>query len=394
MFLSIRTAVIVLILLQSVVQSSVKAQSVLPSKPNLNVVYTADLMANTSGGRETGLRYMDNLDVILSSKWNDVSFLVYGLANQGRSIVELAGDIQAISNIDAETSWRLYEAWANVPLKSLKSSLLIGLYDLNSEFDVSNTGSLFLNSSHGMGPEFAFSGTTGPSIFPLTSVGARVKINPVGGLTIKGAILDAIPSNPDQTSGTKISWDEDEGVLMVGEISLVKGENSSKTLDRGVETASPYRLVVGIWQYSKKRTGWNGEHELDAGIYAVVEAKLFSERNESRQGLAAFVRIGAVNQDINRFKNYFGTGLTYRGILPSRPQDALGVALSLPINSETFLNSVNEHYGDETITELTYQWKVSDFLSLQFDAQYIANPNAEPGLEDAMIVGLRSILNF
>jgi porin len=49
----------------------------------------------------------------------------------------------------------------------------IGLYDLNSEFDVIEAAALFLNPSHGIGPDFAQSGRNGPSIFPVTSLAIR-----------------------------------------------------------------------------------------------------------------------------------------------------------------------------------------------------------------------------
>ena len=118
-----------------------------------------------------------------------ISPFAYGLANHGGSISELTGDIQSVSNIEAENSWRLYEVWANVPIKTLNGSLLVGLYDLNSEFDVINTGGLFLNSSHGIGPDFSSSGVTGPSIFPYTSLAVRFKVNFMQGFTSKEPYL-------------------------------------------------------------------------------------------------------------------------------------------------------------------------------------------------------------
>ncbi|MGB0348201.1 MAG: carbohydrate porin [Balneolaceae bacterium] len=44
--------------------------------------------------------------------------------------------------------------------------------------------------------------------------------------------------------------------------------------------------------------------------------------------------------------------------------------------------------------ELTYLWKINKNLSLQFDAQYIANPNQAINLDDAIIVGLRTAIGF
>lgn len=80
------------------------------------ITYTADIFSNTHGGNETGIRYMDNVDLEVSFDtdeglgWGSTEFYIYGLANQGGSISQLAGDIQGVSNIESETSWRIYEA--------------------------------------------------------------------------------------------------------------------------------------------------------------------------------------------------------------------------------------------------------------------------------------------
>ena len=70
---------------------------------------------------------------------------------------------------------KLYEAWFEQTLFDDRLSFKAGLYDLNTEFDVVETAGLFINSSHGIGPDFSQSGVNGPSIFPTTSLGIRVK---------------------------------------------------------------------------------------------------------------------------------------------------------------------------------------------------------------------------
>lgn len=354
--------------------------------------FTSDIFANVHGGLETGVRYMDNIDVEVGFEAKGFSFYVYGLGNQGKSISEMVGDVQVASNIDTENSWRLYEAWTHKILPSINSSILVGLYDLNSEFDVVNTGGLFLNSSHGIGPDFSSSGTTGPSIFPLTSLSARLKINPIKGVSLKFAVLDGVPSNPNNTSGTSVLLRESEGALLISEISFTKfGNQSEKLLDRGVNENTPFRLVFGGWKYTQERVGWLGELESDHGIYAIGELSFAN-------GFSFYGRTGATNRDINRYNYYLGAGLNYSGLIKNRPNDILGLAISLPINSDDFIfvegRNGNDFSENETNIELTYLWVVSDYVSFQFDTQYIQNPNQAPGIEDAFIVGLRSVLGF
>ena len=349
-------------------------------------VYTADIHSNIAGGSETGTRYLDNIDVNVSFDIEDFSFFVYGLGNQGRSISALSGDIQTLSNIEAENSWRLYEAWVQRSFKEINSSLLVGLYDLNSEFDVINTGQLFLNSSHGIGPDFSSSGITGPSIFPLTSLSVRLKVNPTPGLIFKVAILDGIPSEPGNTRGTTVKLGDGEGALLVSELSITK-----PSLKRGVVAGSPYRIALGAWKYTQERTGWQGEQQSDHGFYVLAEA----EFNES---LSGFTRFGMTNHKINRFHSYIGAGINYLGLLENRPLDKIGVAFALPLNSTSF-KDVQESFGNdysesELNVELTYLTKISKHFSFQLDTQYIKNPNLSPDIDDALVLGVRSVLSF
>ena len=93
-------------------------------------------------------------------------------------------------------------------------SILAGLYDLNSEFDVIENAGLFLNSSHGIGADFAQSGENGPSIFPSTSLTARLKIQPFKHFYIQAAALDGIPGNPDVDHGTHVHLGDGDGTLL------------------------------------------------------------------------------------------------------------------------------------------------------------------------------------
>ncbi len=376
------------------VPNSLLAQEKNPFFQNVETgfTYSGDIFANVNGGLETGLRYMDNIDVEVGFEAKGLSFYIYGLGNQGKSISEIVGDIQVISNIDTDNSWRIYEAWFLKKLPKINSSLLMGLYDLNSEFDVINGGGLFLNSSHGIGPDFSSSGITGPSIFPLTSLSARLKINPIQGVSIKFAVLDAVPSNPDNTLGTSIYLRDSEGALFISEISMTKfGSNSESYLNRGINEETPFRLVFGGWKYTQERSGWLGEIESDHGVYAIGELSF-------ENGLSLFGRTGAANRDINRFNYYLGAGLTYSGFIKNRERDMLGLSISLPINSDDFVlveeRNGNNFAENETNVELTYLWVVSDQVSFQFDTQYIQHPNQAPNINDAFVIGLRSVFGF
>lgn len=373
------------------------------------ITYTADIFSNLDGGRETGLRFMDNLDLEVRFDtdaglgWGSTEFYIYGLANQGGSISASAGDIQGVNNIEAETSWRIYEFWLQKYIYGIRTSILAGLYDLNSEFDVINTASLFINSSHGIGAEYALSGVLGPSIFPYTSIGIRLKSNPFKGLVVKAAALDGIPSNPENTDGTKIFFRERDGLLFAGEIAYYPtGEGSiartrtgriRRILSRGVGENSCCKIAVGGWLYTRKRTGWDSSSYRDKGVYAFAEYRLFEEKEDPIQGLSAFARFGLANEKINRLKSYLGGGFVYTGLLENRPRDQLGIAMALPVNSNRFETiQVRAGIGLESYEmniETTYRLQVKNFSFIQLDLQYIVNPSMLEQRENALVTGVR-----
>jgi len=176
----------------------------------LQLTYTGEVMGNVSGGVRRGTRYLDNLDFVFETDmeklvgWTGAQVHVYGLYNNGKSISDLAGDTQAVSNIEAGTqAFRLYEAWIDQKIGD-RLSVKAGLYDLNSEFDALDAAGLFVSSPHGIGTDFAQSGQNGPSIFPSTSLAARVQWAPAEGWVVRAAVLDGVPGDPDHPGRTAV----------------------------------------------------------------------------------------------------------------------------------------------------------------------------------------------
>lgn len=143
---------------------------------SFDLVYTGEVMGAVSGGLKDDMGYLDNLDIILNydkrnSDGNGWSGVLYLLYNNGYDPSEDIGDVQTTSNIETYDTTRVFEAWVQRHYGA--HNLLFGLFDVNSEFDVIDTAQLFLNSSHGIGPDFSQAGDNGPSIFPSTSLAFR-----------------------------------------------------------------------------------------------------------------------------------------------------------------------------------------------------------------------------
>ena len=95
--------------------------------------------------------------------------------SHGNSISARVGDLQGVSNLEAAPEWRLHEAWLQRQVFLPGLSLLVGVYDVNSEFDVIPAAAGFLNSAFGFGSEYSASSPGGPSTYPSTGLAARFR---------------------------------------------------------------------------------------------------------------------------------------------------------------------------------------------------------------------------
>lgn len=363
---------------------------------SFEAIYTRDITRNVSGGIKRKTEYLDNWDLTLSFDaekligWDGATFYFYVLGNHGANpSANNVGDSQVFSNIESPDTWKLYEAWYEQQFFGDRLSLKMGLYDVNSEFDVIDTAGLFLNSSHGIGPDFSQSGKNGPSIFPTTSPGARLFASLTDRLYFQFVMLDGVPGIPDRLSGTHVDFDDDDGALLVAE---------SGFLNNGAN-ANPYtKLALGTWYYTadsvENASGDPIAARNNRGLYLFAERSIYQEPDHPEQGLAVFARYGIADSRINQFDRYFGSGIVYTGLFPGRDLDKLGLAVAVAINSDEYRQSGSSIDSEETAWELSYRAQITPWLAIQPDIQYIINPGTDASLDDATVVTTRFELTF
>ncbi|NQD35496.1 carbohydrate porin [Permianibacter sp. IMCC34836] len=352
------------------------------------LVYTGESFRNLSGGLQEDSGYLGNLDATM--EWRELSWFgdggtafIYVLGNHGDSPSEVIGDAQTYSNIDAPQALKLYELWYEQPFADGAASWKFGLIDLNSEFDVVEAAGLFQNSSFGIGPDFSQSGENGPSIFPTTSLGARLHWGFAGGVYGACILLDGVPGDPDNPRGTHIKLESDDGLLSTCEVGW---EDKS---DEGQIS----KLNLGLWRYSEPVARLDGSgDENNNGWYVAASHRLWHDWH-SASALHGFVRLGFANDEVNAFARYRGAGLQWVGVLASDDSDALGIAIAQVENGSPFLRAAAADGVDlertETAIELSYRFVVTEWLALQPSIQRIHQPGMDPNLDDATAISLR-----
>ncbi len=353
----------------------------------VSAVYTADIRGNLDGGVKRGSRYLDNLDLQVAIDadrlvgWHGARMFLYGIYDNGVSISRLVGDVQTISNIETKVrAARLFEAWIEQDVGG-NGSIKAGIYNLNSEFDTTQSGGLFLLSSHGIGADISQTGRNGPSIFPITSLAVRGELKLGENWLARVAILDGVPGDPIHPRRTAIKVSAQDGALVIGEVNYLRGGT---------------KAAIGAWGYTARfdalptsDTSGRG----NTGAYVFAEHRFLGTRADDAVGLAGWLRFGVADTRYNPVASYLGGGLVYTGITPGRSDDQVGLSFA----SANFGDRYNRSRtladrpaaNRELVIEAVYNAVLAPWLSMQPDVQYVVDPGGSPELADALVIGLR-----
>jgi porin len=330
---------------------------------------------------------------------------VFALGTHGGAPSDLVGDVQGVSNLEASAAVRLEEAWLQQNLLHNRLSWLVGRYDLNTEFYRLQSGALFVNSSFGIGPEFALSGVAGPSIFPNTAVGTRVDIKPSPNVVWRAAVLDGMPV--DRPGGGIRLFAPGDGVLLVGEVALLSRPDTVSVprhrrfqIGRGSARSYTGKLALGGWYYTAHfpdlvdalSSGEPIPHQGSGGAYLIADQTVWSPRRGRPGTLTVFAQLGLGDGRVNQIGSYLGGGLTFTAPLPSRADDELGLAVAAARNGSHYQRAqtaVGLSVAGETTVELTYLAQLRSWLALQPDVQYVIHPAGTQSQRNATVLGLR-----
>ena len=294
----------------------------------------------------------------------------------GESLSARLGDIQTSDNIEALPVTRLFEAWVQKSFGTGDRTLSfrVGLLDYNADFDSTETASLFVNSSHGIGPDISKSGRNGPSIFPVSALGARFAWLPSKRWTVRAGVYDGVagdPAHPRRFATARLA--RSDGALIAAQVDYQLSEGA--------------RIEAGIWHYTATTVfALDPARAAHAqGFYTSVDGALMPGDR-----LRGWLRAGVADGRVQPVRSYIGGGLVLQP-WTSRPDDRIGLSIASAEVSDAGTMSTDRR-GAETTVEATYQLKVSERLALQPDLQYVHWPSGNPSALDALAIGLRVVL--
>jgi porin len=296
-----------------------------------------------------------------------------------------------ISNIAGFNTLRMDELWFQQNLLDERISVRLGQIRADSEFVISESGLLFLNATLGF-PAFMYTNLPdGGPVYPMGTLGIRLALTPVQWFAFQTAIFEGnkFPQNLNR-HGFRDRLNQKFGYFWINEAKLVWfGSEDSSGL--------PGTFKVGAWFHTAKFANPNDGELLDGnyGFYFIVDQMLYRHTDH---GLNWFARVGFEPKDQNFIGFYFDTGLTYKGLIPSRDDDTICIAFvyaQLTRSAQhAFRGAGSTAAGAEMALEFTYQAQVTKWLTVQPDIQFIVNPGGTQDLNNALIIGARAVITF
>ena len=348
----------------------------------LEVRDTAEGWRNLQGGVAVGDSTLNKLQASFrfdgaAIGWRGFSAYAQVFKTNAQSLsAGRSGDVQTASNIEAPGVERLMELWVSQAFgdPDAAGSLLVrgGVVDLNRTFDSIDPAGLFLNSSHGIGPDLSHSGPSGPSIFPVGGLAAQADWRPAARLALHGGIFaEPDPQRQDRFVDAAPS-------RRYGAVGIVQADFA---------VTPEVQASLGAWRYTAAQASLADPGRRlrpRPGVYGFVQGptRLPGAPN-------GWIRIGLADRRLQDVAGYLGGGLVWQGLLPGRRADSFGLAVAHAVIGGPARDAGGGLPAAETSFEATYSLALGRRIHLQPDLQHIRHPAGAPGLRSATLVGLR-----
>lgn len=319
------------------------------------------------------------IDLNRLTSWPGADVLLHVKGQYDRNLND---DVGALSNPidDADFDAPIYvdELWLQQAFLDDRLRFRLGFFEQQTLFD----RNAFANSED---RQFLATFLDNNPLVPLPNgLGAFALIAPVPWLEIALGAGDA--DNVPRQAGFDTAFDGVDSVTGYLELTF-----RAPWSDRGLPGS--YRLGGFVDGRAREDFRSGRGHRGHAGAYLSFDQVAFVEQPEGRQGLGLFARAGYADRSVNRLAWFWSLGLQYRGALPRRDADELGLGAFQAIGSGVYRDEIDPRFERETGVELYYRAAALSWLAVTPSFQYIVDPGAR-GTDDAVVLTLRLRVSF
>ena len=368
-----------------------------------NFYYVSDMLANVTGGKEQtqagwgAIRGAMDVDFGKFTADKGLTFHITGLWQFGVNLGAKVGMIANPSSLVSAHQTRLDSWWFQQTLFDNRLYFRVGQIGAQDFYGVPEYGASFVAEPIGYALG-NLSSNTYESFAPAATPAAEIRIVPSKYFYIKGAIF-AGNRNPYQQDTNGFHFAIRNSGVGVSEVGF------SIDPSRGSDSPAMGKTYPGLYRVGAVYNGGNFT-DLVTGrrvsgnylIYFMASQAVFRPEAGSDRGLDGFFTYDWSPQDVDRVNTQTTTGLRYRGLIPRRARDTLGIGF--------IYSGVSDHYneslilqglpglGSEKVVELNYLVQVTPWWVVQPVFQHYVNVGGNSHLGNASILGLRTIITF
>jgi porin len=352
------------------------------------------------GALRDGTKSVSHLDIKLKMDfdkafgWEGGSGMINIIRDAGHGLnAQHVGSFLGVTNLEVPfpITTRLFHAWVQQSLWDERLQVLVGIYPVDSEFQVVDSAGVFVKPEYGPSGDFAL--TRGPSIFNSAAFGFRTKLQSADKtLYAQWALMDGIPNDPNHPKRTRIRFAKGDGAFNMAEVGWLPEAGNDQFKGHA-------KLAFGLWGYTVREDDQldvaNGvaspRNRRQHGGYLLGERTLL--RMDEDRFLSAFARYAWTDGDSSPLRSALNLGIHVKGAFAARPDDILGLAWSRAGTSlrwraaQAVGGTATDHA--ETALELTYKYNVTPWFAIQPNYQRIINPGAIDGVPSSRILGAR-----
>jgi porin len=296
-----------------------------------------------------------------------------------------------LDNGDDDGATRLVNLAIGKQLFDNDAEVVLGRLVTGEEFATLRLACTSLNQGICGNPIAAAQSISFPT-FPFGVWGGHFKVKPGDSWSAQIGSYLVFPSFRDPSyHGTNFSAPEGSGALTLAEVQYLTAQRVPGSL--------PGRIKLGGYFDTEELTNVETKTPVrgTGGVYLMGQQMLFSSGksgtvSETDVGLSGWLSLSWAPPNRNRVSSMVAGGLSYQGILPSRPWDGLAF-IAAYANYSSDLRDGQRARGEplqhgEVILELNYRWSLASWLWLQPDIQGVIQPQGRSDIPDAIAVGI------
>ena len=321
--------------------------------------YLTEMVGNPTGGKARGFTYTGsfglnlNIDFDKALNWNGLSLYTSMAWRTGTSLSKTKiGNQFPVQELYGGQTVKLNELYLHESLFEDSLALKVGRLNGCNDFLISPLYCQFLNLAF-CGNPVSILYNTAFTDYPFAQWGAYVHFRPHSDILIKGGIYNGNTEvNRNKYHGLNFTFSSTNGVIWIAEADIL---NNSDTY--------PGSYRAGFFYQTANTVIFSGGVGGDPGYYFQIDQTIYP-------GITPFLAMIFQPRDRNLLPLFLSSGTVFKGILSSRPNDAL----SLGFAYGKFSSDLHPRQNYEAVLEATYWFQVNPWFSIIPDAQYILHP--------------------